>query len=242
MRKLFFLLAILASPALAQEQQVGRMAAKYDLDSTDFIYCRLEGQGGSPFAPGYTGPAPIKTSGSSATVVESTASTDPFTDVAVGDVLVADGNVMSVIARASAASITVDAAVTLAEGTTFRFFKHSCGTAATDGWISVSGAESVILGFEMNQEDTNTGVSVRWECRAPTPGAQAVQIYPDNSGGAAVKTYTAAGIDARTWVNITGGLESCRIGMKMASTDDGADTGAAMESINAYAVISRAIN
>lgn len=237
------LLALFASaPAFAQEQVAARMAIKYDLDSDSYTYCRLEGQGDRVDGPGLVGPAAILTSGSSTTVSEATASTNPFTNVAVGDVIIVDGNVVAVTARASAASITVDTAINLTAGKTFQYFKHACGTAATDGWVTVGPTDSVILGFELNQEDTTSGVDVRWECKAAVPSAQPVQVYPDNSAGAATKTYTAAGIDARTWVNIDVAVSACRIGFKVTSTDDGTDTGAARESINAYALIRRAIN
>lgn len=256
MRSRFIVALLVLWPAVAwsQVQSVNkaRSVSKYDLDSTDFIACVYTGQDGNPWAaprPGSgttgTSGANIKTSGSSTTVTEVTSGALPFGLLAVGDQIFVNGNIRYITAKASGASITVDSAINIENGGNgypFTWNKRSCGTGASDGWISVSGLSRYFLSFHLNQMNA-TSIEAKWECRNSTDDTNPVNVYPGTltsgvcPGGTVASnacSYTAAGQNTRTDVLVENmPYESCRISMKI-STDDGVDTGANAESITAF--------
>jgi hypothetical protein len=163
---------------------------KYDLDSTNFIYCSLTPQDIS--VPG----ARIKTSGSSATVATVAGYTDPFTNVAVGDEITATSGLLAtspvtftVTARASATSITADRAINLSltDGAVFTYRSLRCGTADTDGWFTVPAGTNT-LSIIFAQGDLTGGLDYSVQTR--TRGAYGVPMQAD-SGTIAASTALA---------------------------------------------------
>jgi hypothetical protein len=217
------LLSILPWPARADEAYTRPVTAKYDLDSTTETFCALNTRE-------IDGPGRITTSGSSTTVT-AVGSAEPFTDVAVNDQLVITGvigqHVRTVVARASATSITVDAAVDLSAtgGYAFQYRVLSCGTGATDGWFGVSSLSATTVTIDITQIVATGGIDVRIQCASGSNVAAARQVYPLLTPPAAGPTYlnfptaTASGVA----VEITGSWSRCRVGMKIGSADDGDD-------------------
>lgn len=236
MRKLLLalLLALVgASSSFAQgPAKDGTLAILYDVDSTSLTYCKTDGP--------ITVNQRIKTVGSSTTVTEFVASSLPFTNIVVGDVLVVQTpsitnpnltTEVAVTAKASGASITVDTAIDLSAtgGFLFTYYHHVCGTTSEDGWFAVSAAASrVSITVQYDQGDLGAFVA-RWECRASGAGKQPVIIYPgggSNCGGLGFTlatdrcSATAAGVNARLTVTDTApGYAQCRVGVAFVSTD-----------------------
>lgn len=156
---------------------------QYDVDSSSYLYCRLEGQNNDPFAGAIPGRSRIKTTGSSTTVDEYTTGDGPFVDVGVNDVLqVTLAGVTTtriVTAKASSASITVDTAINLSAtgGYTWSWWNHVCGTGSTAGWISTRGANYVGLTTNWEQGDL-TSLDVQYQCKTDGKGALPVVVYP----------------------------------------------------------------
>jgi hypothetical protein len=217
LKKLLLVLALALSSSGVFAQGAakdGQLALLYDVDSTSLTYCTIQGQNGGPFAdPIPVGPA-IKTTGSSTTVVEATASTNPFTGIVVGDVLVIKTpsatnasamTVVAVTAKASNASITVDTAINIT-GNFFGYYHHLCGTTDADGWFS-PGSASARVGLLVQYDQGDLGsLVVRWEKRAAGAGSAPTILYPGGASdcgalGFALSTdrceATTAGILAR---------------------------------------------
>lgn len=230
------LLALLPAAAGAQES-VGNFMYKYDLDSTTLIFCKLAGLNGDPLRGLIPGPALVKTAGSSTSVTENTVGQNPFTNIAVGDMISVRRptgvDTRVVVTRTDAANITVDAAVDWTGGFQFSYKTLQCGTTANDGWIdasaSASAASNVTITYNIVQQNTTTGIDMRIECRSSVIGAQPVQVYPATG----FTTDTAATIGFQHAITINGRWSACRVGVKITSTDDGGDTGANAEQITA---------
>lgn len=255
MKKLLLLLLFLPLFASASEQRVGTYAYKYDLDSTSVIYCALWGQQGTAMSfggGGIPGLVPILTSGSSTSVAAVTAGTNPFTNVGVGDVIIVRRetavDVVYVTARADADNITVDTAVNWQNsgaGRAFSWLDLRCGTAATDGWIDVAGAQDKKFTFEYNQGDST--VDVRLECQDESIAANPVVAYPGETDGCGAGGTLASGYCqfASAGVGITNRLSivsyepwsRCRFGIKINGSDT-SDAGANLEQISAYVTYS----
>jgi len=223
-RFLLVLLAVLLPALLAADdvQKVAWVSHGKDLTDTSYTYCKLAGTGGDAYntATPIPGPGKIGNSGSSATIDEITAGTDPFAELTAGDVIqIQVGRTIvkrTVVTVTSAASIDVDTAVDLsgdAAGYSWVWWKEVCGTAVTDGWIPVSLATTVA--FELNWVTKNaTGLDYSFECRV---GGDAAIVIEQAS-------LSAAG--ATTAVLTSGVWDECRIGMKI-------DTATSAQSINA---------
>lgn len=239
------LAALLAPAALAQQQ--GRveetLVALYDLDSASYTYCSSAGVGGAVLSDGIPVAIPVTTSGSSTTVSAITATTAPFAQVAIGDIIyflqtqvqatpepLVKGRVVErvVTAKASSDSITISSAIQLPAtptGTTFYRRPVTCGTAATNGWVPLFGYREASFTFMLNQGTFTTGgVDARWECRNSGVDAQPVAIYTP-------ATFTTPGITSRYTVVANGTFDECRIGFKLSGTDDGPDTAGTEEQI-----------
>jgi hypothetical protein len=239
MRKLlpFLLALVLAATAGAQTApKFATFAHLYDVGSTSLTYCAARGQQGDPFGSALVGSARIKTVGSSTTVTEFTASTNPFTNLVVGDTLIvtdANGVTQRVIltAKASGASITVSTALTLTDsaGHQFTWLDQSCGTTADDGWISISGGKTGTLTVQYESGDL-TALVVRFECKSGSVGSQPVIVYPGESSdcgiGGTLSTdrcsYATPGITARlSAVVAPNPFTQCRVGLAYVTADGG---------------------
>lgn len=194
-------------------QKVAHLIYAKDVTGTSYTYCKLVGKNGDPFAAGNVGRGTIETSGSSTTVVESVTGSNPFTEVAVGDLLVIQiGSTVyrrAVTARASAASITVDAAIDLGTvGVSWTWYQQKCGTGAEDGWLDAGAAYQINVLYQIDTINA-TSIDTSLECRLG--GMSAATI------GTASKTTTGVTAD----VLMSGVWDECRVGLKL-NTDTGA--------------------
>jgi len=242
MKRIAVLLALLFASVSVHAQttgtdQVANYMYKYDLDSATLTFCKLIGREGDPYGGDKTGSGLVKTTGSSTSITENTVGQNPFTDVAVGDMLVfrrptgvVDRRI--VVTRTDAANIVVETAIDLSGGVAFRFRTLTCGTTATDGWVDASGSDHITVVYQIDQQNTTTGIDFRVDCRGPGPGASAVQVYPATG----FVTDTTATIANQHAVAVNGRWSACRVGVKLTSTDDGGDTGANAEQITAFIV------
>lgn len=179
------ILAFLPSLLPAQDLRSTVLRLRYDVTSTSYVYGAFLGANGSTFgAPiSPSGNNRCKTSGSSTTVTEETASTDPFAPVSVGDILQvtipATGVRTSVVvtAKASAASITVEPAVDLTAGSAFTYLRTSVGTGDTLGWIPVSGDGEKSFSWTIATINA-TSIQATIQCVDSYIGAPYVTIYP----------------------------------------------------------------
>lgn len=234
------LLALLASPAAAQTRSTN-FSYLYDLDASSLTYCVLTGVGGDPWGAWLPGPGTIETSGSSTTITGVDTDADVFEFVDVGDaiyVALPNGTTytLNVVTNADADTITVDTAVNLDidGGYVWSWKDLTCGTAATNGWISVADAASVIMTIQFDQGDLDT-LDVAWECKGGGMGAGPIRVYPGPSsdcGDGTLSTdvcqYTEGqAMAAQIEVN---DFSACRIGMKYGSSD-ASDAGANLEQI-----------
>ncbi|MCP4900220.1 MAG: hypothetical protein GY906_24880 [bacterium] len=220
--------------AFAQDSQPGvlksgNFAYNYDLETSTLTYCVVEGENNDPFGNSINGAGQIETSGSSITVTGVNAADDVFAVVDIGDVLNvrrSNGNVevLTVVTNADDDTITVADAVDLTGGFTWRYKKTVCGTAVTDGWISVSGYTNINLGIQYDAGDLGA-LEVVWECLSGAPGAQPVQVYPGPASDCGFGTLSTSVCSfASTGDRFTRGLANnafafCRIGIR----DDGTD-------------------
>jgi hypothetical protein len=221
MRRLLLGLLLLATPAWA-DQRVASYMVNFNASSATLTYCRATGRLGDPYGGPQPGNNPIKTSGSSTTVTTQVANGNPFLYMVVGDVIfvtrptgVTDTRV--VVTRTDANNITVDTAVdwsTQTNGFAFTWYHIACGTTANDGWIDVAGYPDKTIVFQYDQGDATTGVDVRFECRAASPQAAPVQVYPSTG----FTNYPTPGIGARTALVIYEPWSACRVGFKIDTT------------------------
>jgi hypothetical protein len=181
---IFLAALLLAVPVFAAENEVrsANFIYKYDVASTSTTYCVAAGIGGDPFASPIAAQGQVETSGTSTTVSAVTAADAPFTEVAAGDILVVDKgaagvDTVVVDTRTSATSVVVNEAVDWSNGYSFRYYDVTCGTAATNGWIPVSGWDRVQMTVQFDAGDV-TKLSAVWECKEPAMGAGAVRVYP----------------------------------------------------------------
>lgn len=241
------LLAVLLVPApelegqTAGTQVTGYLVAHFDPDSSTPTGCRVQGTGTPPQPVNIS--APVKTTGSSVTIAAVTAGTNPFSGLAVGDALVLRSStagsrpvLRSIITYTSADSVDVDTAIDVGTSSSASYLKQTCTTGNEAGWSSTSGLRNISVQVQIAQQNTTTGIDVTVECRADVAGSLPVQVYPDNSTGAAKKTYTTADLQARTIVSIQPWVNcgQIRVLISLNSTDDGTDTGVNRELVDAY--------
>lgn len=213
---------LLPSTALAQwttiAQKVGYGIYAKDVTGASYTYCKLVGYGGDPFARGNEGRGRIKTTGASTTVDEATAGENPFTEVAVGDmILVQIGSTVyrrAVTARASAAQITVDSNITLT-GNAWTWYRQQCGTGAEDGWLDASRFYQLNVVYQVDTINA-TSIDRSLECRL---GGGTATVVADATSGGSWTVMTSA--KNYSDVILGGVWEACRIGLKI-NTDTGA--------------------
>ncbi len=236
------LVALLASPAAAQGV-AANFTYLYDLDASSLTYCVLAGQGGDPWGAWLPGPGTIETSGSSATITGVDTDADVFEFVDVGDaiyVALPNGTTytLNVVTNADADTITVDTAVNLDVdgGYVWSWKDLTCGTAATDGWITVADAFSLTMTVQFDQGDLDT-LDVAWYCKGAGAGAGPVRVYPgpnSDCGDGTLSTdvcQLTEGQVLATQIEINN-FSACRMGMKYGSSD-ASDSGANLEQITA---------
>ena len=244
-----FAALLLVAPLLfSSEQRSANFAYNYDVDSATLTYVRLLGQNGDAFGGTIPGVSTIKTTGSSTTVEENVVGALPFTNIAVGDVLVVARSttitdVRVVVAKASGASITIDIAADWSAGFSWRWYDQQAGTTSSDGWLDVGGYDNVSLTVQYEQGDLD-GLRARWECRTQTLGAAPVIVYPGETSdcgiGGTLSTdrcnFATAGTTARLTVLVEPNVfSSCRVGLAFATTDT-SDAGAAIEQVTVSVV------
>lgn len=251
MRKLLRLaglLLFLLFPPSAWAQDVTHLAYAYDLDSATFVYPKLTGRGGADTYTGsITGPARIKTTGSSTTVVAVTAGQLPFASVDVGSpILIRRPNdsvdKRVVVAKASGDSVTVDVAIDLDTtlGFVFSYYNFTAGTAATSGWVDVSrfGVDTKFI-IQYDQGDFATGLQYRIECETQTLDPKPGVVYPKETSDCGPDGTLVTGTCQIAVAGATGIAEvllgdpaanRCRVGIKGAGADT-SDAGAALERI-----------
>jgi hypothetical protein len=184
-----FALALLPTFASAQGTKSANFTYRNNLTSLSITYCKLTGQNDQVLNPApIAGTARIKTTGSSVNVVANTATQGPFTNIAVGDVLLIDkgagGKFNRVVAtRADADTITVDTAVDLTGGFEFRYLKTVCGATVTDGWIDASDYQAKSVSFNLEAATALVGgIDFRIECKGQSLGAAPNTVHPGASG------------------------------------------------------------
>jgi hypothetical protein len=197
--------------------------AKYDLDSATYIYCAMSDL--------KVGPGRIETSGSSSTVTAVSGTVAPYTDIAVGDEIVASGVLLSspvtwtMTARTSATSATADRAINLdvADGVAFRWRDLACGTADTDGWFPAPvGANHLFITYRRG--DLTGGVDYSVETR---PRGTYGLIAQRTTGTIATPATTSS----TTVVSLAEGTGSWRVGLKY-NTADPSDSGANLDQVD----------
>ena len=224
MRRILVVLAAafcLSSPPMVKadaiEETQTLLAVKYDLDSTSYVYCSM-----SDWLPGN---GRIETSGSNATVTAVSGNTTAFTDVAVGDMITVDSPSLvnpvtfTVVARASAVSITADAAINIdvAGGVSFRYRDQTCGATAEYGWVRLPAGESTVV-VTYRQGDLTGGVTFDLEGR--------------NRGSLGVPSQLATGVlaTASSTLNTNNTLmigerfQEYRVGLKVTTADPADDS------------------
>lgn len=213
----------LVGSAPAQTNQTVPLVSGYNVASTSYIYCVTADAAGRVWSGGEVGPGKLTTSGSSTTVTGVDSSADVFLSIAVGDELLINlDGVMErryVTARASADSITVNAAINLGDGRQgtagygFSWRRLTCSTDATHGWIPVRGLSEVTFIFALETINA-TSIEAIIYCRHNSSNSVGVEAWSES--------YTAAGGDI---VTLRGSpkdgikFDACRFGVKV--TGDG---------------------
>lgn len=230
MKKYWLLLLYLVTAPflMGAEDVTASFAFKYDVDSTSVTYCRMLGQGGSPFGGSIAGLVNIETSSSSQTITGvNPGSTAAFASISAGDLITVrtDPNTVAlikVVTKTDDDTIVTDTAVNLDidGGYAFRYWRQECGSTSTSGWLDISGYNDRNITIQYDQGDLGS-LDARVECRGSYPGAQPVQIFPSCTTGACntYQAYTTEGIASRTSVIIPDPFGVCRVGLKYSASD-----------------------
>jgi hypothetical protein len=175
------------------------------------------------------------------------AADDVFESLAVGDTILVNGLIRYLVAKASSDSVTVDSAINLDidGGYVWTWKDQNCGTAVTDGWLTVAGYDTILLGVHFVQGDIDT-LDVFWECRTAALGAQPQRVYPgvasdcgDGTLSGTVCSLDTVGQDLTYRIEHNAGtFQECRIGMAYGSTD-GSEAGANLEQVTATVSVGR---
>lgn len=232
-RLLGLLLAALLSTAPASAGSFANLFVRYDVDSTTTTYCRYLGSNADPRQGAYFGTGTITTSGSSTTVT-TVGSSGAFSVLTAGDAIsvyvsATSTLIRNVVSKSDSDTIVVDTAVDLSAGYRWNYMVSSCGTADTDGWVSMDGFKSFTMTASYDQGDLGTGVDVVFECRGPHPFGAPVQVYP-SSGATSLTTANAGTKSARQSVVAYEPWSECRIGVARS----GADTSEATTSLELF--------
>jgi hypothetical protein len=222
--KLLIASLLLALGLAPQAQaQAGNFVYLRTLASGTTTYCKLLGALGDPFGSPIAQSGVAITSGSSTTVTSAAAFGLLLAPTATrGSVIVVsiDGgttySAYRVTAKASASSITIDRAADLtATGVPFGFYDEFCGTGNADGWIASKPGDVITVIYQGGSATASTSI----ECRGSGLGQLPVQIYPDNSAGAATRALIAADINNRYMLVITNDLRCTGVRVGLAGTN-----------------------
>lgn len=241
--RILLALLLVVTPIFAQvpANQKAVFVTAYDIDTADPIYCVTTGKDGSPWAPARigsgTGGNNIKTSGSSTTVTEVTTDSLPFALLGVGDQIFVNGNTRYITAKASGASITVNAAVNIENsgaGYPFTWNDVACGTAITDGWIPVSNATEVTVKIQVDQLNVTDGINAKIQCKDNNQDITVYQIYPDPNDSSTQECHTMnfTAVKACAYI-VPGAWDACRVSLDIGTADDGGDLTTNAEDITA---------
>jgi hypothetical protein len=241
MKKLLaaFLAILTAASAPVQAQSQSQQLViqfKYNLNSTTETYCAL----------GNEVTDLDRVQDATSTTMTAVSGT-PFANVAVGDMITGvdqpssggESFVNSVVARASATSITINTAIspdvnpTLTSAT----LKHrtlACGTAPNSGAFNVAIFKYFTVQIDIQQmvllTPGTSSIDTRIVCRTGNM-SQWLQVYPILVPPAVTPSYvssTVVGGWARTFNEE---FSQCRVGMKINSADDAGDTGTNAEQV-----------
>lgn len=249
----------LASALPVRSQQSGTRTAavlmsKYDLDSVTYVCGVTRGQAGTPDGNWITNLPPahkIKTVGSSTAITEFTPAAVPFRFLSAGatgyggDLLLIASNpltppvvpgvapglpvIRTVIAKSDNSNITVDSAINLTNGNTFAYRQlYTSADTATDNYLSMEGLAHGSFAIAIEQINTTTGIDWKVEC-AHRP-ASALPITNPMIVCSGTTVTTAQTLSCQPFKDF-GDWDACRVCLKMSSTDDGSDVGAAQERI-----------
>lgn len=165
MKKVLFAaaLVLLAAPLASAQATQGMAWVTYqqDISAASYTYCRMVGVNDDPWQSPLKGPAAVLTVGSSTTVTEAVAGTDPFLRVSVGDMLIVrtgenSTDRVSVATKVDDGEITVSSAVDWSNVYEFEWLKRQCGTGATDGWIGVGAFSTLQAQLEVTAFSATT--------------------------------------------------------------------------------------
>jgi hypothetical protein len=224
-------IAAITGDAFAQDTVRRTELFKYNLNATTATYFVLGPD------PGTAGTALIEASAS--TTVTAVSGT-PFANVSVGDMLIiknSDGVVYkkSVIAKATGASITVSLPAITLTNASFTWRKLAGGTAATNGGFPMSGFQTFTVQVVVDQISLGSGdINVWLECRA-SPDATWAPAYPVAVPPAAQTPFSVTAVGSYL-LQSQGAVESCRVGLNIDGTDDGADTGSNAEYVSIFTI------
>lgn len=232
------LLALLAAPASAEERKSCHVAVKWDVDAATLTFPSLRGLNGSPCFGATSGDGRIQTSGSSTSVTETTAGSNPFAPHAVDDVLVvtrssgvADSRV--IVTYTDDSNVVVDTAVdwsTPAGGFAFTWWEFFSGTTDADGWVDVSNlGPGKVAAIQWDQGDLATGLLWEVQCRTNTLDPKPNKVYPGEASDCGPGTLVAgqclfalAGVGttaARVEVMLPEDASACRVGVLRSGAD-----------------------
>lgn len=252
MKRFLMTLGLLFLSGLCFAQTVGNaqrvtLFSDMDFDTVgSYMYCVTTGAGDDALAPNRRVSIPVITVGSSTTVSAVTAGTGPFQNMNVGDEIVFPLGTLTpagtqtpaggesyryVTAKASADSVTLNAAINLAvpagRGYPFTWRKLSCGTAATDGWFSTSNWQDFTVSFQADQGDASS-MDAALQCETFGSASAPIQVWTANYLLAVYGNVSTG----RTVVYFVNHFDRCRLGVKL--TDDASDAGANLEKVSAY--------
>jgi hypothetical protein len=225
-----FFMALMSVQAMAQVANPASptVLLQYDLDSTTEIFASLD-------AAVVNDPVPVSAAGS-----VTLTGTNAFANVAVGDyikIYTPTANYeRSVIARASANSITISgAAITVTNGTMQHRTLRSTATLISDvGSFDVSRYQGFTVQIDITQLSLVTpgtsSIDARILCRAGA-NAQWLQQYPVLAPPTVAASYVSS-VAVGGWAReITGRFSECRVGLKINAADDAVDTLTAAEQV-----------
>jgi len=251
---LALLLALLPShplPAQVNETEIEiPLASLYDLDSTSYIYCVTTGENGQVLNPSTNNG--IRVTSTTTALAAATASTSPFSAVAVGDeitVITPSGpgglgipETRVVTVRTDANNITMNAAFT-AEVTNVQFSwrDRTCGTAATSGWFPVSTYRGVSVSLQVTQIVVTGHIDFKVQCRQTGVDNTPVDVYAEGMSNYRTGGYDAAQVDNDLIIIHNGVVlfNQCRVGMLIHTADDGDDLTTNAEQVTVKLLLTR---
>jgi hypothetical protein len=170
----------------------------------------------------------LVTSGATSVDVKgvSVSTTACFQNVSAGDLLIFNvaGEIIQrkVVTRTDADNVVLNAGIVIpAAGVNFSYRKFFFSTDPIDGWIPVSGYDTVVFAFEVDANVATGGVTSNIECAtfiiSDPPGSE-VEVAVDTANVAS----GATGEDVTTIdLRLTPHYTHCRAGIRLGTGDDG---------------------